>query len=176
MPDEPNQDQQKQGSETPPEPTTWADYVAAHPEAAPLYEAETANMKKALDAERDRAKAAEKALRDMAKTATDPAQAEALKRQADEMKADADATRAQLDFYAEAARLGCKALDKAWVVARATELNAEQMKADPDWGHLFAAARPADAKGGAGASGGKPVSDNERINQGIRAAAGRVVA
>lgn len=158
------------GGET---PTTWAEFVAAHPEAEALYEAETASLKGALAKEREKAKAAEKSLRELAKTA-DPELADRLRKQADEMKAEAEAAKAELDFVNEAVRIGCRAPDKAWVVARASGMTLEQMKADPDYGLAFFTRPAADAKGGAGARGtGRPLSENERINQGIRAAAGR---
>lgn len=179
MPDAPDKQEQQQngdrgngasGGET---PTTWAEFVAAHPEAQALYDAETASLKGALEKEREKAKAAEKSLRELAKTA-DPELADRLRKQADEMKAEAEAAKAELNFISEAVRIGCRAPDKAWVVARASGMTLEQMKADPDYGLAFFTRPAADAKGGAGARGtGRPLSENERINQGIRAAAGR---
>lgn len=174
MPDDDNQNDQTQpaaAAETAP-PATWDDYAAAHPEAAPLHEAATASLKKALDSERERAKTAEKALRELAKTA-DPAQAEQLRKQADEMKAEADAAKAENEFITTAVRLGCRVPDKAWVFARATGMTPEQMKSDPDLSYLFAP-KTADAKAGNGTGGAqKTLSTNEQINSQIRTALGR---
>lgn len=173
MPEPQKDDKPTQGSETPPAPATWDEYVAAHPDAAPLYDAATASLKSALDKEREARGTAEKRLRELAKTASPEVAAE-LRKQADEMKAEAEATKAQLDFVTAAVRLGCKAPDKAWVFAHATGMTAEQMKADPDLAYLFKDVKAADAKAGAGTgSAPKPQSDNERINAGIRAALGR---
>lgn len=159
---------QEQGSETP--PATWSDFIKAHPEAQPLHEAETASLRSALDKERDKAKTAEKSYRVLAKTA-DPETAEKLRKLADETKAEAEQLKAQLDFTSTAVRLGCRAVDKAWTIATATGMTAEEMKTDPDWSALFAEPKPANANAGAGTDR-KSTPFKQRMNDALRQAAG----
>jgi hypothetical protein len=177
MPDKPTpeasgDERQTAAGET---PTTWSEFVKAHPEAQALHDAETAGLQSALQSERDKAKTSEKALREMAKNATDPATADALRKQADEMKAERDAATAQLEFVTAAVKLGCRAPDKAWAVSQATGMSAEQLKADPDYSlAFFDRPKTPDARPGVGANGGGAhVAPAARINQAIRQAAGR---
>lgn len=154
-------------------PQTWAEFVAIHPEAQALHEAETAGLRTALEKEREKAKTAERNYRELAKTA-DPETAEKLRKLADETKAESERLKAQLDFTTAAVRLGCRAPDKAWAVAQALGLSAEQMKADPDWSALFVEPRRPDAKPGVGTGAPPPAgkTPSMQISDNIRRAAG----
>ncbi len=176
MPDEPTTpDPNQPEGGTPPagstEPTyqSFEDYLKAQPEAIQtLYQSHfdqsTSGLKSALDKERDKAKTASAQLRDMAKTA-DEATAAKLNQLAEQKDAELKALQSQLDFTTAAVSLGCKAPDKAWAVAQATGLSAEQIKADPDFASLFTAvATPAAPKANAGsgtqtAPGGTSMDD-----------------
>ena len=153
-----------QGGGTPPA-ASFAEFMAAQPpEVQALYQAETAGLTSALDKERDKAKSASAQLRELAKTA-DPETAKRLQAAADEKDAENKALKTQLEFTTAAVKLGCRAPEKAWAVAQATGLTAEQMKADADWAFLFTASKPPDARAGNGTSGSgsAPITMNDLI-------------
>jgi hypothetical protein len=151
---------------------TWVEYVADHPEAAPLHEAEKSKLHKALQDEREKNKQQSTQLRELAKTA-DPATADALRAEADKKDAENDALRKQLDFQSAAVALGCRAVDKAWAMAQVTNMTAEQMKNDPDLAHWFAP--PAGPTGpprvSAGAGAGQTAGVKDDFNTRLRRAA-----
>lgn len=162
------------GGQAPPAFADFDEFLAAQTdEVRALYAAKTAGLTTALDKEREKAKTASAQLREMAKTA-DPATADMLRKAADEKDAEIKALKTQLEFHAEASRLGCRALDKAWAYAQATGMSAKEMKADPDFAAWFAAPpSPPGAKGNAGNGVGSQPGGPLTMDQLIRAPFGR---
>lgn len=169
-----------QNGGTPPEGTgapaaTLEEWLKTNDEdgaVAGLIDTSTANLKKALQTERENNKAMSRQLREAAKGADDD-----TKKTLEAMADERDAAVRKAEFYALAAVAGCRNIDAAYLVANGDgmlsggHVNIEAVKAKVP--ELFGTAptAPGAAKAGAG-TGGKP-APQPTMNELIRRAAGR---